>query len=231
MDKQSNLYTILYSSVMVIVVAVLLAYVAEVLKPIQAKNIEIAKKIEILKSVHIVCDASNVESEYARAIGNNCYIINSAGVKQIGKAFDVDLAKENLKSKELRHYPVFECKIKDGSLKYVLAVQGKGLWGPIWGYVSVDADKNSVFGAVFSHKGETPGLGAEIDKEAFQKPFQGKHLFDTDKQFVSIKVQKAGTNKGTDHEVDAISGGTITSKGVETMLLIGLEGYESFLKQ
>ncbi len=230
MNKQGNTYTILYASVMVVLVASLLAFVAEVLKPQQSKNIEVAKKMEMLMSLKVESDATTAEAEYDKVIGNNSYIINSKGERLEGNAFYVNLAKEVVKPLENQMFPVFECTLSDGSKKFLLPVYGKGLWGPIWGYVALDSDKNTVFGAVFSHKGETPGLGAEIDKPAFQKMFEGKQLFDDNKSFVSIKVQKAGANLGTNHEVDAISGGTITSKGVETMLLSCLKGYEQFLK-
>ncbi len=181
-------------------------------------------------SLKVESDATTAEAEYDKVIGNNSYIINSKGERLEGNAFYVNLAKEVVKPLENQMFPVFECTLSDGSKKFLLPVYGKGLWGPIWGYVALDSDKNTVFGAVFSHKGETPGLGAEIDKPAFQKMFEGKQLFDDNKSFVSIKVQKAGANLGTNHEVDAISGGTITSKGVETMLLSCLKGYEQFLK-
>lgn len=230
MDKQGNTYTILYASVMVILVAALLAFVAQVLKPQQTKNIEVAKKMEMLLSLKIESDVTNAEAEYAKVIGGNSYIINSKGERLEGDAFYVDLAKEVVKPIDKQKFPIFECTLGDGSKKYLLPVYGKGLWGPIWGYISLDDDKNTIFGAVFSHKGETPGLGAEIDKPPFQKVFVGKQLFDANKTFVSIQVQKAGANKGTIHEVDAISGGTITSKGVESMLLSCLKGYEQFLK-
>jgi Na+-transporting NADH:ubiquinone oxidoreductase subunit C len=103
------------------------------------------------------------------------------------------------------------------------------LWGPIWGYVSLEGDANTIFAASFSHKGETPGLGAEITTSNFQTPFTGKQIF-RDGQFRSIAVMKAGVKSETQDQVDAISGGTITSKGVEAMLYDCLSVYEAFLK-
>lgn len=230
MDKQGNTYTFLYASVMVIVVAAMLAFVSEVLKPAQKKNEEIAKKIDILKSVNIVSDASDAEAKYEKYIGKNTYVLNVEGQKQDGNAFMVDLAREIKKSPSARAYPVFECTIDNGEQKYILPLRGKGLWGPIWGYISLNSDKKTIYGVTFGHKGETPGLGAEIDKDWFQKPFFGKPIFDSQGVFTSIQVNKAGSGKGTNHEVDAISGGTITSKGLEAMLKECLAGYESFLK-
>nr|WP_321405528.1 NADH:ubiquinone reductase (Na(+)-transporting) subunit C [uncultured Carboxylicivirga sp.] len=229
MDRQGNTYTFLYASVMVIVVAAILAFLSQSLKPIQTKNAEVAKKIDILKSVNIESTAKDAEAKYEKFIGDNAYVINNKGERLDAVAFNVDLAKELKKSDAERGYPVYECKLEDGSTKYILPVRGKGLWGPIWGYVSLNEDKNTVFGATFGHKGETPGLGAEIEKEAFQKPFVGKTIFEGDK-LVSIEVTKAGQSEGNIHAVDGISGGTITSRGVQAMLQDCLSGYESFLK-
>lgn len=124
--------------------------------------------------------------------------------------------------------PVYEC-LKD-SIKYtIFALYGKGLWGPIWGYISLYPDYNTVYGAYFDHKSETPGLGAEINTLKFQKQFSGKYILKEDK-LVSLKVSKT-YNKESKYEVEAISGGTITSKGVEKMLLDCLNGYYNFIKK
>lgn len=229
MDRQGNTYTFLYASVMVIVVAALLAFISQSLKERQDKNVEVAKKIDILKSVKIASDASNAEAKYEQYIGQNAFIINGKGEKQEGNAFTVDLAKE-LKKGDERAYPMYICQLDDGSSKYIIPVRGKGLWGPIWGYVSLNEDKNTIFGATFGHKGETPGLGAEIEKEPFQKPFAGKQIFDASGNFTAISVVKAGQSEGNIHAVDGISGGTITSVGVQAMLKDCLKGYETYLK-
>jgi Na+-transporting NADH:ubiquinone oxidoreductase subunit C len=229
MDKQGNTYTFIYATVMVVVVAALLAYVADTLKAPQVKNEEIAKKIQILQSVNIASDATDAEAKYEKYIGTNAYVLNLNGEKQSGDAFKVDMAKELKKKPIDRAYPIYECNHPDGK-KYIIPLRGKGLWGPIWGYISLNVDKKTIFGATFGHKGETPGLGAEIDKDWFQKPFQGKPIYDQNGMFTSIQVNKSGTGKGTNHEVDAISGGTITSKGLEAMLNNCLRGYDKFLK-
>nr|MBP7464211.1 NADH:ubiquinone reductase (Na(+)-transporting) subunit C [Bacteroidales bacterium] len=116
----------------------------------------------------------------------------------------------------------------DGSTKYIFPLYGKGLWGPIWGYIAVNDDMNSVYGTVFAHKGETPGLGAEIETKEYQKQFDGKTLFNSDSVFVSILVLKDGQTGAEEHSVDAISGGTITSKGLELMLSDCLKQYMNF---
>lgn len=230
MDRQGNTYTFLYASVMVIMVAAVLAFVSQSLKDTQAKNVEVAKKIDILKSVNIESTAVDAEAKFNKYIGENSFILNRNGEKMAGEAFNVDLAREVKKENSERQYPVYECTLDGGMKKYVIPVRGKGLWGPIWGYISLNEDKNTIYGATFGHKGETPGLGAEIDKEAFQKPFVGKQLFDDSGKFVSVKVLKSTDTSANLHAVDAISGGTITSKGLEAMLEDCLSGYEKFLK-
>ena len=109
-----------------------------------------------------------------------------------------------------------------------MAMNGAGLWGPLWGYISVDSDKNTVFGTDFSHAGETPGLGAEITKTEFSSQFAGKQIFKNG-EFKSIAVVKPGKSAAGQDYVDGISGGTITSQGVSNMLFDSLKGYEKFL--
>ncbi|TRX70874.1 NADH:ubiquinone reductase (Na(+)-transporting) subunit C [Carboxylicivirga sp. M1479] len=230
MDRQGNTYTFLYASIMVIVVAAILAFLAQSLKPMQDKNAAVAKKMDILKSVQIESTAANAEAKFEKYIGKNAYVLNVKGEKIDGVAFTVDLAKEVKKDDAERAYPIYECQLDNGSTKYIIPVRGKGLWGPIWGYVSLNEDKNTVFGAIFGHKGETPGLGAEITTPIFQDPFKGKQLFDQSGAFASIEIVKKGQAGSDLHKVDGISGGTITSVGVGTMLKDCLEGYEKFLK-
>jgi Na+-transporting NADH:ubiquinone oxidoreductase subunit C len=112
-----------------------------------------------------------------------------------------------------------------------MPLRGTGLWGPIWGYISLQPNMNTVFGAVFDHQGETPGLGAEISTEWYQKYFIGKTLFQDSTKFVSIKVIKGGAKKDDSHAVDAISGGTITSKALEAMIDTCLVQYKTFFIQ
>jgi Na+-transporting NADH:ubiquinone oxidoreductase subunit C len=113
----------------------------------------------------------------------------------------------------------------------VIPVRGAGLWGPIWGNVAVESDMNTVRGVTFDHAGETPGLGAEISTLPFQQQFQNKKLFDESNRFVSIKVEKTGTYTPNNHTVDAISGGTITSKALEAMIRNSIEPYQTYFSQ
>ena len=110
-------------------------------------------------------------------------------------------------------------------------MRGVGLWGPIWGNIAFESDFNTIAGATFDHKGETPGLGAEINTSWFEDEFKGKTIFDEQGKFVSVNVVKGGAGENAPHAVDAISGGTITSNGVKDMLLTGLDNYVPYIKK
>ena len=190
-------------------------------------NVKIDKMQQMLSSIHIASDKTNAIELYKKYIVDS-YIIDSKGNRVEGDAFEVSMAAEVKKAPEERKLPVFVCNV-DKSTKYILPVYGAGLWGPIWGYVSVNEDGNTIYGAYFSHQGETPGLGAEIAHAEFSNQFKDKQLF-KDGEFKSIAVEKKGQKpvNGADY-VDGISGGTITSKGVQTMLQSCLSCYTSFL--
>lgn len=234
--NRSNLYIFVYASVMVIVVAAILSLAATGLKPFQEKNEEIAKKLDILRSVGHGLEASEadskndyVEAEYEKYITDS-YVVNSDGTQIEGDALTVDLHKENAKAVDERNLPVFVCTQDNGRQNFIFPVRGKGLWGPIWGYVALNEDLVSIYGVIFDHKGETPGLGAEINTPPFQDQFVDKKIFNTSGEFTSIQVNKIGVPK-TDSSVDAISGGTITSKGLEAMLYDCLIVYQSFINK
>ena len=227
MNRNGNTYTFIYAAVMVIIVAALLSAVAMSLKPFQKRNYEIEKKQNILASVNIPSTAMDAEKVYAERIVNS-YVVDFNGNEVEGKAFEIDLKKERAKPMEERILPVFECETSEGK-KYILPLRGAGLWGPIWGYISLNSDMNTIFGANFDHEGETPGLGAEISTEMFESPFKGKKIFDESGKLVSIIVAKSNESAPAEHKVDAISGGTITSKGLQDMLLNDLTSYKEFL--
>ncbi len=237
MNVKSNTYTYIYSSIVVIIVATLLALAATALKPAQDRNIEIEKKLNILASLRINANKNNVQQLYEKYITDR-YIINSKGIKQQGAdPFYINLREELKKPVDKRLLPVFEAKKNDSSF-IIIPVYGKGLWGPIWGYVSLLREKDTksnihyrkIYGVIFDHKGETPGLGAEINQEFFQLPFRGKVIFDEKGIFTPVKVVKGGANPASLTEVDGISGGTITSKGVQAMLDTCLVSYQHFFK-
>lgn len=229
MDTNGNKYTIIYAAAMVIVVAVLLSIAATQLKPFQDANILIEKKQNILKSVNIVADVRQANDLFSKTIKEQI-IVNSKGEKVEGDAFKVNLKVEHSKPLDQRKLPVYIAEMGDKGKVYIIPLRGAGLWGPIWGYIAFSSDMNTVYGANFDHQGETPGLGAEINTEKFQKPFIGKTIFDQAGLFTSIIVAKAGEKADLAHSVDAISGGTITSKGLQKMLFDDLSSYQGFFK-
>ena len=213
-DTNNNAYIVLYSTVMVVIVAVLLAVAALALKPRQDANDLNEKKRNILSSL-------SAEGEsYDRFI--DAYVVDAEGQRTDGDVFALlnDLPAAFAEGK----YPIFEAK--DG--RVVIPVTGAGLWGPIWGYVALEKDMNTVSGIIMAHKGETPGLGAEIATAKYQSNFVGKTIFEGD-EFVSVTLRKGGA-KDPAHEVDAITGGTKTSDGVTAMLRNSLENYLPLLE-
>jgi len=234
MDKNSNLYTFIYASILVILVALVLSFTAITLSPMQQRNIEVEKKQNILTSVSIESSFENAEELFSNYIKES-FLVDVKGNKKSGDAFLTDLKKEMSKDLEDRNFPVYIAE-KDNKKNIIISLLGKGLWGPLWGYISLEKDCNTIFGAVFDHKAETPGLGADINKEWFEKPFTGKKLFDKKGNFISITVYKGGKGAAKiagdlEHGVDAISGGTITSKGLEDMVKDCMKNYEEFLKK
>ncbi len=234
MNKQSNVYTILYIVVLVVAVGAGLAFTAMSLKPRQQANADADKMRQILMAVHLVPD-SDIKALYDQTITDS-YIVNSAGEKVAGDAFAVDVKAQIKLPDAERQLPVYVSTLPDGSVKYILPVYGAGLWGPIWGYVAVDDNGSTIYGAYFSHEGETPGLGAEIAKPVFYDQFDPSvsgsktlNLF-IDGVFHPIEVVKRGLKPtdGCDY-VNGVSGGTITSKGVSAMLADCLSPYQTFL--
>jgi len=229
MDTNGNKYTIIYASVMVVVVAVMLAIAATQLKPYQDANILIEKKQNILKSVNIASDVEQANNLFSSTI-KELFIVDSKGQKVEGDAFKVDLKVEHSKPVDQRKLPVYVADMGEKGKVYIIPLRGAGLWGPIWGYIALLSDMNTIYGANFDHQGETPGLGAEINTEKFQKPFIGKTIFDQSGLFTAVIVAKIGEKSDPAHTVDGISGGTITSKGLQKMLYDDLSTYQEFFK-
>jgi len=250
MNKNSNTYTFLYAIILVVVVATALALAAMGLKDRQQQNIELEKKLNILAAVNKVdslADADDknalIEQLYEQYIVEQ-FIVDGEGTRKEGDAFTIDMKEQADIIKEINatdsddektslrkelNLPVFVCRNDDGALKYIVPLRGMGLWGAIWGYVSFNDDFNTIYGAVFDHKGETPGLGAEISVPKFSAQMIGKQIF-KDGQFVSIQIVKGSAPAGDRHSIDAISGGTITSRGVEAMLKDCLNEYRAFFR-
>lgn len=237
MNKQSNTYIIAYATVLVVVVATVLSFAAIKLQPMQQTNVKIEKMEAILSTIGQGNDtkqlASNkagyIASEYDKYI-TATYAIDHEGNKVEG--VDAFSLLNNLpEAIENKTYPVFE-SVVDGKLEYIIPVTGKGLWGPVWGYLALADDCNTILGAKFDHQGETPGLGAEIATTPFEAQFIGKKLFNERGEFVSINLTKgAGSSSGNIHAVDAVSGGTLTSNGVKAMLKDCLDNYLAFFKK
>ncbi len=235
MDKDSNKATFLFASIMVIVIAILLSVAAIILGPYQARNTKIEKMQNILSSVGIQSSSDDAEEIFSQYITEQV-VLNSKGepVKGGIAAFDIDLKKELDKAKtgnqDKELFPLFVCQ-KENKSFYIIPVRGKGLWGPIWGYIALEEDLNTVSGVSFGHKSETPGLGAEIEVEKFERKFKGKKIFDEKGDFVSVKVIKGSSGSTNIHGVDAVSGATITSDGVSEMVQRTLSHYIAYFKK
>ena len=229
-NKQSNVYTIVYITVMVIVVGAALALTAMSLKDKQTENAQADKMKQILMSVRIASARASVVDDSHRCITSTLVVNEQGDTIEGADAFALNVAVEAKKPAAERELPVYVCTLPDAGVKYIIPLAGMGLWGPIWGYVSLDDDCTTVYGAFFDHQGETPGLGAEITKPAFTDQFRGKQMFKDD-QFVPVTVVKKGqVPQGNQDYVDGISGGTITSKGVAAMLDDCLSPYKAFLE-
>jgi Na+-transporting NADH:ubiquinone oxidoreductase subunit C len=232
LNTNGNVYTIVYASIVVIIVAFLLAFVSKALEPQSTANVRIDKKSQILAALNIRgIEKSEVEKTYAEVVVAD-KIINGQG-EIVNEGADKDQAGFNVEDKNIseNNLPLYECTI-NGELKYVIPVTGKGLWDAIWGYVALNADKNTIYGVYFSHKGETAGLGAIITEyEKFQKQFEGKKLLNADGN-VAISVYKTGktvTGLADENRCDAITGATLTSNGVHDMLQNCMKRYMTFL--
>ena len=231
MNRQGNTYTLIYSIVLVAVVGIVLSLVYQALRPSQEENIANDTKRQILAAARIApAEGESISELYNRHIKES-YIVNSRGEKidEKKEAFTVNVGNQVKEPADKRELPVFVCDTKDGT-KYILPVYGAGLWGPIWGYIAFDDNGDTIYGAYFAHQGETPGLGAEIEKPKFSDQFEGKNVFNSEGEFKSIAVLKAGQKAEGMASVDAVSGGTITSQGVQRMLENSLAPYSTFLK-
>lgn len=226
MDVNKNSYTFIFATVMVVVVAALLSFAATSLKPAQDENIRLEKMQNILSSINVNVERDQAEEYYKKHIKEEL-VVHSNEVKDGIAAFDIELSKELPKAPAERNAPLYVAE-KDAETFYILPLRGKGLWGPIWGYISLRDDVKTVYGAIFDHKAETPGLGAEIKTAPFMNQFPDKKVLDEEGYFVGIKVTKAAAVG--DYQVDGISGGTITSVGVEDMIKDCMQSYIDFLK-
>ena len=228
-NKNSNVYTFGFAVVMVAVVGSLLAVASQGLKSRQDKNATDKKMISILSAINVEATRDNAQEMYTK------YVVDSkiiSGKDLSANPFDIDIKKEfRDKNLELtdRNYPLYICE-KEGNEYFVIPVIGTGLWGPIWGFVALESDYKTIYGATFDHKAETPGLGAEIKYASYSDQYTGEVITDTTGTFQPIIVVKDGSGSGLNSKVDGITGGTITSKGVEEMTTRTLEVYANYFK-
>ncbi len=199
LNTNSNTYIIIYSTIMVVIVAFLLAFVSQTLKPMQDANVALDTEKQILNSLNL----RGLSDEEAHATYE--------------KIVKYDEAQK-----------VYVCTLENGDVKYVLPLKGQGMWGGISCFLAIDSDKNTVYGAYFNHESETAGLGAEIkDNADWQAKFQGKKIFaDETKETLALSVEKNVNNETT---VDAVTGATVTSTAVSKMLQEQLAKYQDFL--
>lgn len=228
-SMESNKYIFIYSSVMVILVALVLSSAAMFLRPMQDRNVKIERMQNILSSVNIIVSRAEAEQAFEKYIVDS-KVVNTVGDEIEGNAFDVDLSLEIRKEPAQRQLPLFIANV-NGETYYIIPVRGAGLWGPIWGFLSLESDLITIFGANFDHTSETPGLGSQIADLEFEAQFVGERIFDDAGNFAPIRVIRGGARQDDPHGVDAISGGTITSQGVDEMLVEGIGNYVSYFKK
>ena len=232
LNTNSNSYIIAYSCVMVVVVAFLLAFVSSALKPTQDVNVALDKKKQILAALNIrnLSDEQSSD-EYAKVINADAVIDEQGNVTNPGtKGGEKAGFLLNSADYKAGRLAIYDCTV-EGKRKFVVPVYGMGLWGPIWGYIAVNEDGNTVYGAYFNHEGETAGLGSEIkDSKAWQDLFKGKTIYDADGKPV-LCVKKTSEIKDRSCEVDGVTGATLTSVGVSNMLQEGFAKYRNYLKK
>lgn len=232
MKTNSNSYTIIYSVIIVVIVAFLLAFVSQTLKPMQDANVALDKKKQILNSLNIRdLNDAQADAKYKEVVVADRVIDEKGKVLLPGTTGGED-AGFKLDSKDYKEgkLALYICRV-NGETKYVIPVYGMGLWGPISGYIALNADKSTIYGVYFNHESETAGLGAEIkDNKAWQEKFQGKKLFKNgDDKAIALSVEKKVEDPTT--QVDAVTGATLTSNGVRDMLHEALGKYLVFINQ
>ena len=233
MSRDSNLYTFLFVGIMIVGIASILAYTSQTLKPMQDENVKNEKMQNILSTVGINVSREKAEKSYKKYIVEELALkIDGSINENINPFSDLNLAKELKKDYEDQHFPLYVAEINSEKY-YIIELRGTGLWDAIWGYISLKSDFNTVNGVSFDHKGETAGLGAEITKDWFKESFKDEKIFNSDGELVGITVLKGNNDPNNidkdDHEVDAISGSTITGDGVTDMIYERINNYLPYL--
>jgi len=225
----SNSYTIIFSIILVLVVGSLLAFFANATKEMRDNNDKVKTQMDILSSMGVDSDRSNATETFNQYIKQQ-FVIEGEKVTEDKEAYLINIKKEldNAKQGLVQKLPLFVGE-KDGKKLYIVPVRGNGLWDAIWGYIALNDDLKSINGVFFDHKGETPGLGANITESFFKDDFKGEMLFDASGNYKSVEISKSNGDPNnedkTDNQVDAISGATITGTGVGAMLNSGIKLY------
>lgn len=237
----SNVYTVLFAIAMVVVVGSLLAFASSALEPTITENKRLEKQQNILYAMGVnendetsaeFISTNKAPEAFAKYITKQI-VIQNGNVIEDNQAYLIDIKKDKTLSKgdvSKRNLPLFIGE-KDGKTFYVAPIYGKGLWDAIWGYIAMD-ENMVILGAYFDHKGETPGLGANIKQRFFMDDFIGEHLLDANGNFKGVTIAKGNADPKnedkTDNEVDAIAGATITGDGVTAMIKSDLRLYKPY---
>lgn len=242
--QQSNTYIIIFSAVLTIVLGGLLSLANQGLKPMQQKSIELDTKKKILGSVTDIKGKKGDEvlGFYKETIASSVIDIEGNAVAQNEKgepiiAENVNIVKNFKKPAEERQYPVYvfhEAGKPEAVEAYILPIYGKGLWGPIHGFIALETDLNTIKGVALDHNSETPGLGARITEKEVQARYVGKKIFDEAGELLSVSMLKGENNTPQaldDHHIDGMSGATITANGVNAMFLDYLGHYKKFIEK
>ncbi|WP_430400087.1 NADH:ubiquinone reductase (Na(+)-transporting) subunit C [Flavobacterium sp.] len=225
----TNSYTIIFSVILVLVVGSLLAFFANATKEMRDNNDKVKTQMDILSAMGVDSDRTNATETFNQYIKQQ-FVIEGEKVTEDKEAYLINIKKEldNAKQGLVQKLPLFVGE-KDGKKIYIVPVRGNGLWDAIWGYIALNDDLKSINGVYFDHKGETPGLGANITESFFKDDFKGEMLFDASGNYKSVEISKSNGDPNnedkTDNQVDAISGATITGNGVGAMLNSGIKLY------
>ncbi len=230
-------YVVMFTLGMTVLVALLLSALFYGTKDQAAINEDVFNKRAILGAIsdHVEKDVKSMSDAEVLGIFNDQIeqvVLDMDGAVVDGiKAEKVDMAKEKKKPEMDRKLPLYVYNKPGGEKFYIVSIRGNGLWDEIWGNIAIANDFSTVAGASFDHKGETPGLGAEIkDNPVFARNFKGTKIYDADGNYTSINVRKGGAKNKT-HEVDGISGATVTADGVSEMLYRGIKYYQPYFKK
>ena len=235
MNRDSNAYTFGFAAAMFVVVASVLAFTASSLKDLQQENVRKEKMQNILATIGIEIDRDGAEVLFNKYITSQLALRNAGTVDESVDPFSgIKLALELKKEPTQQRFPLYLADV-EGASYYIIPLRGVGLWDAIWGYIALESDRNTIKGAVFDHKAETAGLGAEITQQWFMDRLVGEKVFDNDGKLIGISVSKTNNDPKdldkNDHEVDAISGATITGDGVSDMIIERLTHYQPYLEQ